>query len=796
MYNANFNSLGYESASIGYQRQQTLFINAIKFVESQIINSGINFDSNNDGFIDNIVFLMQGNVDCWGSIMWPATGQISYQSTFIGNKEVYFFNRQFSRKFDPSVFCHEFFHSIGAPDLYHYRQTFENEPTGEWDIMGINKTQHMTTFMKWKYGKWFSSIPEITKPGTYTLKPVSQSPYSCYKIKSPYSSTEYFMVEYRKKEGLFESTLSQNYDKGLIIYRINTLVEWGNLGGPPDEVYVYRPGGNQIFNGDLTNASFSSSSKRVDFNDDTNPSCFLSNGEPGWIDISNITSSGNEISFTLNAINFLPKPLNFQAIGQNEQILLSWNSPIKKGNQLQGYNLFINGSNTPINTALITDTLYINPISGNQIINKFKLTAKYQGGESDSVSCTSYYSTDPSVMDSLALVTIYNQCNGTNWIHNENWLKGPLSTWHGVIYIGKRVQALQLNGDTSNYSGLLNSLPKEIGYLTELNSLDLCYNLLTGSLPKEFFTLNKLNFLRIFFSQLSGKIPKEIGKLKALTTLFLEYCNFSGNIPEEITNLPNLEYLSLSGNSLSGELPKSMWQLSNLNTLVLNENNFTGTIPKEISNLSKLGNLSLFSNNFSGNLPTELGLLTGLFSLNLSYNKFSGPLPNELFNLTKLTHLLLKGNEFSGTIPVTVGNLVNLEWLELNDNNLSGALPEEIGRLTKMKDLFRLNNNSFTGVIPKGIANFLNVKAIVLGNNKFESIPDLSHFTKLEAIQLDGNRFTFEDLEPNMKIIFPKGSYGITYRSQAKIGSNDTVFCPISKPYALSVYCGGKNNSY
>ena len=44
---------------------------------------------------------------------------------------------------------------------------------------------------------------------------------------------------------------------GLVAYRINTEAGNGNAQGPPDELYVYRPGGNLNNTGNFDQAPFS-----------------------------------------------------------------------------------------------------------------------------------------------------------------------------------------------------------------------------------------------------------------------------------------------------------------------------------------------------------------------------------------------------------------------------------------------------------------------------------------------------------------------------------------------------------
>ena len=41
--------------------------------------------------------------------------------------------------------------------------------------------------------------------------------------------------------------------------------------------------------------------------------------------------------------------------------------------------------------------------------------------------------------DSLALVDLYNNTNGSGWTHKNNWLTGSVNTWYGVVVFNKRV---------------------------------------------------------------------------------------------------------------------------------------------------------------------------------------------------------------------------------------------------------------------------------------------------------------------------------------------------------------------
>jgi hypothetical protein len=106
------------------------------------------------------------------------------------------------------------------------------------------------------------------------------------------------MVEFRDKKLTFDTDVPST---GVIFYRINTERDGlGNTDGPPDEVYIYRPNGTATDTGDIDLAGFCPDSNRTAFNDNTNPSCFLSDSNPGGINVSNIKLNGETASFEIS----------------------------------------------------------------------------------------------------------------------------------------------------------------------------------------------------------------------------------------------------------------------------------------------------------------------------------------------------------------------------------------------------------------------------------------------------------------------------------------------------------------
>jgi M6 family metalloprotease-like protein len=329
-YDAGSNPGGYLSEGRG-GREDSLLLRAINAVRSQIPDS-LNIDSNSDGIIDNVCFIIQGETAGWADLLWPHRGSLAGGSINGKSTGDYTLNIQgFIDIEGSSVLCHEMFHTFGAPDLYHY--SYDGmEPVGGWDIMAYNTNppQHMGAYLKFRYGHWIPSMPEITASGSYTLRPLTSSTDNCFRIASTQSATEYYVLEYRLREGVFESSLPGD---GLLVYRINTAVDGtGNALGPPDEVYVYRPGGTPTENGDFALAALSAESGRTSFNDETDPSGFLSAGAPGGLNLSSVGSAAGSISFTVNG----PLPIVLSSItaapSDGGTLVLRWTTSSETNN--------------------------------------------------------------------------------------------------------------------------------------------------------------------------------------------------------------------------------------------------------------------------------------------------------------------------------------------------------------------------------------------------------------------------------------------------------------------------------
>lgn len=286
------NTIGYQSVREARLREHTLIKNAVESIASQA--GGIDFDGDDDGFVDNLCIITRGDVNGWADVgLWPHTGVADSYDIRINGARIFNYELQFENRIEYRVLCHEMFHILGAPDLYHYTDN-PISSVGQWDIMESGGG-HMGAYMKYRFANqaWISGIPEITQSGTYSLKPLYRSENNCYKIASPYTDKEYFVLEYRKKSGLFENGLPGS---GLLVYRINPTGD--NAYSPPDMAYIFRPGGTPNDGGNVSSAFFSQNSGRTAINDiNTDPKSFLTDGSAGGLFINNIGSADSTISF-------------------------------------------------------------------------------------------------------------------------------------------------------------------------------------------------------------------------------------------------------------------------------------------------------------------------------------------------------------------------------------------------------------------------------------------------------------------------------------------------------------------
>lgn len=339
------NPIGYQGGDHGDERgyrEHTLLANAAEYVES-MIPVDLPIDGDNDGYVDNVIYIVKGSPSNWASLLWPHRWSLYYVEAYIHGKRVWDFNFQLETHLNSSgtsVMCHELFHSLGAPDLYRYYS--DGNPVGVWDLMAnnTNPPQHMMTYMKQYYAHWLPETPKIEDSGTYSLYPVSSEIKNGYRIGS-WNSQEEIHLEYRRIKPLFESGLPSS---GLLAYKINTRFAGdGNADGPPDEVYVYRPNGDANGGGNIGDAPFNNINNHFGYN--SNPQALGTNGNFTGIDIYDIFVEPDSITFKIDISNIILTTLNNgEALVSGGEREIAWVRKNSVTNILLEYSID-NGSN-------------------------------------------------------------------------------------------------------------------------------------------------------------------------------------------------------------------------------------------------------------------------------------------------------------------------------------------------------------------------------------------------------------------------------------------------------------------
>ena len=279
-------------------------------LENVPVDPSYNIDMNNDGYVDNVIFIFGAKKGEDGDVLWAHKANHN-GATEVNGKKVNNYNIHSSYGLIDSVLrergvlIHEFMHSIGYPDLYRSRGT--GAPVGSWDIMASVSSfvQYPLSYLRSAISGWIS-IDTITQNGTYTLKPSSNSgDNQALILKTPISEKEFFVVEYRKAGTPYKDQLDEKIPgSGLIIYRVNT-EETSNYHGNKDYIYVFRPGetGEGDGNGKLSEAFLSKESGRTTYGSSdfskkiSDKAITYSNGQNSGIVIENVSNAGEEITF-------------------------------------------------------------------------------------------------------------------------------------------------------------------------------------------------------------------------------------------------------------------------------------------------------------------------------------------------------------------------------------------------------------------------------------------------------------------------------------------------------------------
>ncbi|KAL1330054.1 hypothetical protein HN51_047218 [Arachis hypogaea] len=295
-------------------------------------------------------------------------------------------------------------------------------------------------------------------------------------------------------------------------------------------------------------------------------------------------------------------------------------------------------------------------------------------------------------------------------------------------------------------------------FLPNLQELSMSYCNLSGPLNSSLTSLENLSVIRLDRNNFSSPVPETFATLKNLTILSLSVCGLTGVFPQKIFQVRTLSFIDISYNSnLQGSFPVLPFNGS-LHTLIVSNTNFSGELPSSIGSMTQLSALDLFNCQFRGKLPISLSKLAELSYLDLSLNNFTGPVPS-FGKSQKLTYIDLSHNNFSGPIPSSspFEVLQNLISINLAYNSISGRIPSSLFRLPLLQKILLSNNqfgqldeltnvsssklntldlssNNLSGPIPMFIFQLRELSIIQLSSNNFNGPMQLDEFLALKNL--------------------------------------------------------------
>jgi immune inhibitor A len=169
---------------------------------------------------DGIFFLYAGGrvQTTRGGLYWPHRANVNHKT--LGRLPYFIVQEGGNRMTDISVFCHEFGHMLGLPDLYARPELPGSEGAWVWCAMSNQqpngKPQHFCAWSKEMLGWVKPKVIDPRIPQKIVLAPVEDDPTQCIKVVVRTDNSEYFLLENRARKGFDESLPAG----GLLIWRV------------------------------------------------------------------------------------------------------------------------------------------------------------------------------------------------------------------------------------------------------------------------------------------------------------------------------------------------------------------------------------------------------------------------------------------------------------------------------------------------------------------------------------------------------------------------------------------------
>ena len=226
------------------------------------IDSIVNFadyDANNDGMVDLVYVIYAGHsANVTGNKItdiWPKSGTVNISNTFDGksirrfgvsNELAGLENKAKDKETINGIglFCHEFSHTLGLPDIYAYHTDAEDQDDQGmeyWDLMdggpSVNNGMIPPSYLAWEREVMgWMEIDELKENCEINnLKSIDKDG-KAYKIVNPNNSNEYIVLQSMQKGAWNQGWGDGTYGKGLLAYRVSYKSDKVNVFDYPNNV--------------------------------------------------------------------------------------------------------------------------------------------------------------------------------------------------------------------------------------------------------------------------------------------------------------------------------------------------------------------------------------------------------------------------------------------------------------------------------------------------------------------------------------------------------------------------------
>jgi immune inhibitor A len=312
-YRASKKMSYYGTGNIAVDKYRELVQEACVAADAEVDFS--KYDRDNDGFVDHLMIIHSGDDEASTGVtndIWSA--EIDAVPGVYDGKRIMsamiVAEDPGENRVNVGIYCHEFFHEFGAPDLY----TSWDYPAGFWCLMGnfgpyLDNGQHpahICSYLKWDFDAdrtngirgWLEPVT-LKSDGAYSVDALElPSKNHTYKVDIPgKDGKEYFLIENRSNKA---GTIYDTYlpESGIMIWHIDE--NQSKSFGYPHRVWLEDPDDPARESRKPTSgAAYSAEDKQTEFTPSTNPNSNANDSTYSGIIITDIGKTGTTMTFSL-----------------------------------------------------------------------------------------------------------------------------------------------------------------------------------------------------------------------------------------------------------------------------------------------------------------------------------------------------------------------------------------------------------------------------------------------------------------------------------------------------------------